>query len=85
MKRYYFHLVDGNDVILDGDGVEVADLEVARAEVIKAIDQFRRECPETAMDWVDWRIEVADAAGSVALVIDLNDLVEDKRNKFLLH
>jgi hypothetical protein len=28
---------------------------------------------------------VADAAGSVALVIDLNDLVEDKRNKFLLH
>ena len=85
LKRYYFHLVDGNDVILDEGGVEVADLEIARAEVIKAIVQFRRECPDTAIEWVGWRIEVADAAGSIVLVIDLNDLAEDERDKFLLH
>ena len=85
LKRYYFHLIDGTDVILDDEGIEVADLATARLEVIKAIHEFRRECPAAATEWTGWRIEVTDEMGFVALVIDVSDLAEDDGDRSVFH
>jgi hypothetical protein len=48
VARYYFHLVSEHEVILDKDGVEVADLAAAGAEALKAIEELRRESPSAA-------------------------------------
>ena len=73
MKRYYFHLMDGHDVIPDRTGVEIADLAAASDEALEAIQQFRQEHPATADEWQDWRIEVTDAWGAIALTVGLGD------------
>jgi hypothetical protein len=73
LPRYYFHLVDGPDVIPDRIGAEVVDLEEARAEVIKAIREFRQEQPAAVDGWEDYRIEVTDAWGVVVMTLSLSD------------
>jgi hypothetical protein len=74
VKRYYFHLVDGYDVIPDEVGIELANLAQARVEALKAIHEFWQECPPTAAATEDWRIEVTDALGAVAFRIELSEL-----------
>jgi hypothetical protein len=73
VKRYYFHLVDGHDVIPDEVGIEVSNLAQARLEAIKAVHEFRQKCVHTAAVSGDWRIEVTDAFGAVAFQIDLGE------------
>jgi hypothetical protein len=74
VTRYYFHLVDAREIIPDRTGVEVADLEEVRAVALAAIHQFRQEHPATAAKWQDWRIEVTDAQGAIALTLGLSDV-----------
>ena len=73
VTRYYFHLVDAHEIIPDGTGVEVADLEEVRTVALEAIQQFRQEHPATAARWRDWRLEITDAWGAVALTLGLGD------------
>ena len=73
MTRYYFHLVDAREIIPDRTGIEVADLEEVRATTLEAVHQFRQEHPATAAKWRDWRIEVTDAQGVIALTLELGD------------
>ena len=73
MARYYFHLVSEHEVILDEEGVEVADLAEAGTEALKAIEEFRRESPSAAKGWEGWWLEVTDASGAVVFSISLND------------
>ena len=73
MARYYFHLVSQHEVILDKDGVEVADLAAAGAEALKAIEELRRESPSAATGWAGWWLEVTDASGVVVFSISLDD------------
>ncbi|WP_046866349.1 DUF6894 family protein [Microvirga massiliensis] len=73
MKRYYFHLVDGHEIIPDKTGLDVTDLEQVRAEVIEAIREFRQEQSAAAAEWKDWRIEVTDAWGGIAMSLGLSD------------
>ena len=76
VHRYYFHLTDGHKVIPDEVGIGVSDLEEVRAEAIKALRKFRRECSEADADWRGWRIVVTDAAGYIAFTIDLGSVQE---------
>jgi uncharacterized protein YegP (UPF0339 family) len=73
VARYYFHLVSEHEVILDNEGVEVADLAAAGAEALKAIEELRRESPSAATGWEGWWLEVTDASGAVAFSINLDD------------
>ena len=43
--RLFFHLVDKQDTIHDLEGVEVADLEQARTEAMRALAAMRGEDP----------------------------------------
>jgi hypothetical protein len=67
VERYYFHLVDGHDIIPDDVGVNVADLAEACAETIEAVYEFRQDHAATEADWTDWQVEVADASGAIVL------------------
>jgi hypothetical protein len=70
--RLYFHLKDSRDVIQDPVGAEVSDLEAARAQALRAIDELRREDASAAQDWSGWTLMVADASGAVLLALNLD-------------
>jgi hypothetical protein len=74
VTRYYFHLADEYDVIPDETGVDVTDLEDACCEAIKAIYEFRQGNSATAAEWKNWRIEVTDAWGDIAMTVGLSSL-----------
>jgi hypothetical protein len=69
--RCYFHLVNGSDRIVDQDGIEVRDIEQARSQAWKAIEELRAEDGASAVEWKDWSLEVTDASGMVYFVITL--------------
>lgn len=69
--RCYFHLVNGNERIVDQDGIEVRDIEQARSQAWKAIEELRAEDDASASEWKDWRLEVADGSGKVYFSIML--------------
>ena len=84
MERYYFHLVNGHEIVPDRVGVEAADLAAARNEAMAAIHEFRRDSP-AATGWDGWRIEVTDASGTTVMTIDLGDdcIRESQRERLL--
>ncbi|WP_046867574.1 DUF6894 family protein [Microvirga massiliensis] len=73
MARYYFHLVDRHEIIRGEKGLEVADLATARREAMRAIEEVRSKSPSTAANWKGWRLDVADAAGTIVFSISLDD------------
>ncbi|MBF9234412.1 DUF6894 family protein [Microvirga alba] len=69
--RCYFNLVNGTDMIVDQDGIEVRDIEQARSQAWKAIEELRAEDSASASEWKDWRLEVTDASGTIFFSINL--------------
>jgi hypothetical protein len=69
--RCYFHLVNGEDAILDDTGVEVTDLDTARSEALRAIHELRQEFEGVADDWSGWHLDVVCPEGTVLLSMNL--------------
>jgi hypothetical protein len=63
--RCYFHLVNGHEEILDDEGIEVSDLDHAKAQALAAIDDLRNEAIEDGASWQGWRLDIADPSGRV--------------------
>jgi hypothetical protein len=63
--RCYFHLVNSHEEILDDEGIEVSDLEHAKAQAMLAIDDLRNEAIEVGASWQGWRLDIADPSGRV--------------------
>ena len=55
-ERYYFHLVDGENVIRDDLGAVATDLADRAATEI--IDEFRRDQAQRLLHWQDWKLVV---------------------------
>lgn len=70
--RCYFHLVNSHDAIFDDTGIDVADIEAARIEAMKAIQEIREEDSEADQDWWGWQLKVTDQSGHTLLSIPLN-------------
>lgn len=73
--RCYFNLVDGYEKILDQDGIEVTDLEQARIQAMRAIEELLEEDDALAEDWGNWTLEVTDEAGAILFSIPLNGIL----------
>jgi predicted alpha-1,6-mannanase (GH76 family) len=73
--RCYFHLVNGEDAILDDTGVEVADLETARTEALRAIQELRQELDGFTDEWMGWQLDVVCPQGTVLLSVELKTTV----------
>lgn len=74
MPRFYFHLCDGTDVLLDADGREI------RADMIAAVslDEARAIIAADARNghiFLDQTIEVHDSGGEVVHRVAFEDAV----------
>jgi len=71
--RCYFNLVGAHQTIVDDKGVEVTDPDEARTHALEAVWGLIQEGEEVS-GWRGWRLEVADASGTVLFLIQLDAL-----------
>jgi hypothetical protein len=69
--RCYFHLTGPDEELLDDVGIEVASVEEARTEALKAVAELRREQPELQRDWNGWQLKIVGDEGEVLSVVRL--------------
>lgn len=75
MARYYFHLRDGVDVLIDEEGRQLDNLaSVARAALIEARSIISAEA-ETGHIRLDQRIDVENEARIIIYTIEFADAV----------
>ena len=70
--RLYFHLRAPHDSIPDLEGVEVDDVEQAKAAALEMLAELRQENPSAARDWSGWTLDATDAACRVLFSLDLS-------------
>lgn len=70
--KYFFHLQNHTEQILDDVGIEARSPEQAYAQATQAIQELLAEGQQTS-EWSGWRLEVTDRAGAVVFSIDLAD------------
>jgi hypothetical protein len=66
-------LASQHELLPDQDGIEVTDLAEACAEAVRVVEELRRNDPSAVAKWKGWRIDVADASGTVVFSIRLDD------------
>lgn len=76
MARYYFHLRDGSDHILDPVGIELTDLEAAVVVALRAArDSLSNDIKGGSLD-LRYRIDVENEGGSVVHSLPFRDAFE---------
>ena len=68
--KYFFHLKNHTEQILDDVGINIRSPEQAYAQATQAIRELLAE-GEQASEWSGWRLEVTDRARAVVFSIDL--------------
>ena len=71
--RCFFHLVSNHDEIVDDSGIEVDNLENAKAQALLAIDELRKELGEEAHDWSGWRLNIVCPFGTLLHSVKLTE------------
>jgi GTP-dependent phosphoenolpyruvate carboxykinase len=66
MPRYFFHVIDGHDII-DNEGSEMSSLKEARTEAIRLAGSILRDEGDTFWNGTEWHMNVTDAAGQSIL------------------
>ena len=66
MPRYFFHVIDGREII-DNDGTELLGLKEARAEAIRTAGAILRDEGDKFWNGEEWHMNVTDAAGQSVL------------------
>ena len=71
MPRYFFNIRNHlNDNIVDEEGVELPDLEVAKVEAHQdVIDLMNSRSTALGNDWPQWSIDICDIHGNVLAVV----------------
>ncbi len=75
MPRYYFHLMDSVDEVLDPDGMEMPAEAVAGAALMQARDCMAGDVKGGKIDF-HYRIDVHDEGGAVVHTLAFEDAVE---------
>ena len=76
MPLYFFHLRDGVDVLLDGDGREFDDVDaVAKAALVEARAIIAQEAREGRI-MLDNRIDVENDCGDIVHRLSFADAIE---------
>lgn len=66
MPRFYFNVRDGRDLDEDEEGVELPDVEAARAEALATVEELR---DELGADAARIELEITDDTGRRLLTI----------------
>jgi uncharacterized protein DUF6894 len=75
VARYFFHLCDGSETLLDPDGREVADKSSLRDLAIKDARAIISHDALTGSIRLDLRIEVRDSNGEVMCEVPFRDAI----------
>jgi hypothetical protein len=75
MTRYFFHLRDGVDEILDPEGVELPSEAVAEAALVAARDCMAADVKAGRLD-LSSRIDVYQADGELVQSVSFADALE---------
>ena len=74
MGRYYFHLCDGTDVLLDPDGRDLEEGSISTAALAEARAMIAADVLEGNVR-LDQQIEVRDASGTIVHRLPFEDAV----------
>ncbi|WP_457093062.1 DUF6894 family protein [Microvirga sp. P5_D2] len=66
MPRYFFHVIDGRNII-DNEGSELAGLKEARVEAIHLAGSILRDESDEFWNGEEWPMNVTDASGQSVL------------------
>lgn len=74
MPHYFFNVVNSARAE-DLEGSQLADLESARREAYKDVEDIKRQNFETldTSSWANWSIEICDKQGAVLLVVPFSN------------
>jgi hypothetical protein len=75
LPRYFFDTYDGHQLVSDSEGIELKDVETAKAEAQKALPDLARDALP-AGDQNTFIVSVRDEAGQVVLRAALTLIVE---------
>jgi hypothetical protein len=70
MPRYFFNTVDGRRYP-DEDGTDLPDMDAVRRKATLTLAELLKERPSVFWDTGCLRLEVADEAGTIVLIIDV--------------
>ena len=76
MPRFHFHVHDHSGITQDADGLELPDLDAARAEAIKGVRSILSYEVRQGLIDLTGRIDVAAPDGRVLLSIAVADIVQ---------
>ena len=65
MPRYFFNIRDGYDVDEDEEGIELPDIEAARAEALATVEELRDELRDAG----NIELEITDESGRRLLTV----------------
>ena len=73
MMRYFLHIEDGSERIVDEEGSDLADLAAAREEALASARQLWAEAMIEQRDLSHRRFLVMDGAGACLLIVPFSD------------
>lgn len=76
MPRYYFHIRQGDILIRDPEGIEVAETEALEEEAVEAARDLLADGDLQGLDRREWLYEIADESGSTVLTLLFSEAVE---------
>jgi len=74
MARYFLHLRDGHDELLDPDGIEAAEDAISGLALQSARDCMARDIESGRLD-LHYRIDVHNEAGELVHSVSFKDAV----------
>lgn len=79
MPLYFFHLKDGEDTLIDAEGIELSGVDEAKASaLLQARDIVSHEALKGSINLAQ-RIEARDEAGVIVCSISFDDAVRVSR------
>jgi hypothetical protein len=68
MPRYFFHVIDGREII-DDEGTELAGVEEACAEAVVLSGSMLKDAGRKFWNDGEWRLQVTDEAGATVCAL----------------
>ena len=69
--RVYFNLVRGNEIIRDGEGMDIADVGQAVLDVMETLRELSQADPARSAPWNGWTVHVTDENGTAIVTLPL--------------
>lgn len=75
MPRYFFNVQEGETVLPDNLGTELADMREVRGEAIRAAGEMLADV-DGSLDGQEWQMNVTDAGGKLVLRLHFSAVEE---------